>query len=258
MESTKTAPPKSALILGGGGMFGAYQAGVWQVLSSRFRPDVFIGASVGGLNAWAMSGGCPPDEWAAAWQTMPMGAPPGLRRPRSLLGGCIETEKFENMIQQLCARFTPRTPCAIALTDLLRLKPWIVVTPDITWRHMAASCAVFGIMPQYQVDGRWQTDGGLLGSVPLWAATQLGVTHAVTVNILPHGGPWWLRMGKRLLPRPPAPPQCRVMRIEHSVPLGSARDAVVWTPQNAARLLQMGRDDAAAAMPELDQLLKTF
>ena len=258
MESTKSEPPKSALILGGGGMFGAYQAGVWQVIAPHFQPDIFIGASIGGINAWAMSGGCPPEEWAAAWQTMPMGPPPGLRRPRSLLGGCIETEVFENVIQQVYTRFPPRVPCAIALTDLLRLKPRIVVTPELTWRHLAASCAVFGILPQYKIDGRWQTDGGLLGSVPLWAATQLGVTHAVTVNILPHGGPWWLRLVKRCLPRLPAAPQCRVLRIEHSVPLGSARDAVVWSPENATRLLQLGRDDAQAALPELHLLLKTF
>lgn len=238
-------------------MFGAYQAGVWQVLAPHFQPDIFIGASIGGLNAWAMSADCPPDEWAAVWQTMPIGAPPRLRRPRSLLGGCIETEAFEHTIQQLHARFTPRVPCAIALTDLLRLKPWIAVTPHVAWRHLAASCAVVGIMPQYQIDSRWQTDGGLLGSLPVWAAAELGVTHAVTVNILPHGGPWWLRLAKGCLPRPSAP-LLHVLPIQHPVPLGSARDAVVWTPQNAARLLQLGRNDAKAALPALHRFIKTF
>ncbi|MBL0161099.1 MAG: patatin-like phospholipase family protein [Bryobacterales bacterium] len=258
MESTKTAPSKSALILGGGGMFGAYQAGVWQVVAPRFQPDVFIGASIGGLNAWAMAGGCPPDQWAEEWRTMKMGAPPGLRRPRSLLGGCIETEVFERTIQSVHARFTPRVPCAIAVTDLLRLKPWLVVTPDVTWRHLAASCAVFGIMPQYRIDGRLQTDGGILSSVPLWAAAELGVTHAVTVNILPHGGPWWLRMLKKCLPRVPEPPLRGQLRIEHAGPLGRARDAVVWTPENAARLVELGRADAEVALPALQRLLETF
>ena len=258
MESTRIPPPKFALVLGGGGMFGAYQAGVWQVLAAHFRPDVFIGASIGGLNAWAMSAGCPPEEWAEAWQTMATGAPPGLRRPRSLLGGCIETEVFEHAIQQIHARFTPRVPCAIALTDLMRLKPWIVVTPDVTWRHLAASCAVFGIMPQYRIDGRLQTDGGILGSVPLWAAAQLGVSHAITVNILPHGGPWGLRLFKRCLPRPEAPPLRGIVRIEHPVPLGPAREAVVWTPESASRLLRLGREDAQTALPAVQRMLKTF
>jgi predicted acylesterase/phospholipase RssA len=239
-------------------MFGAYQAGVWAVLAPRLRPDLFIGASVGGLNAWVMSSGCPPEEWTTAWETMAMGTPPCLRLPRSLLGGCIETEVFERTIQEVYSRFTPRVPCAIALTDLLRLKPWIAVTPGVTWRHLAASCAVFGIMPQYRIDGRWQTDGGLLGSVPLWAAAQLGVTHAVTVNILPHGGPWWLRMAKRCLPRPPRGVACRNLPIEHATPLGTARDAVVWTPETAARLVRLGRADAEAALPALDRMLKTF
>ena len=258
VESTKIKPCKKALILGGGGMFGAYQAGVWQVISPHFQPDIFIGASIGGINAWAMSSGCPPDEWAEGWRTMAIGAPPRLRRPRSLLGGCIESEVFERTIQYVHTRFSPRVPCAIALTDLLHLKPWIVVTPDVTWQHLAASCAVFGIMPQYRIDDRWQTDGGLLGSLPLWAAAQLGVTHAVTVNILPHGGPGWLRLFKRCLPRPPAPPPIHIVRIEHPVPLGSARDAVVWSPENAARLIKLGQEDAESALPALRQLLETF
>jgi len=239
-------------------MFGAYQAGVWQVLAAHFQPDVFIGASIGGLNAWAMSAGCPPEELAEAWQTMAMGPLPRLRFPRSLLGGCVETEAFEQTIQQMHARFTPRVACAIALTDLLHLRPWIAVTPGVTWRHLAASCAVFGILPQYRIDGRLQSDGGLLGSVPLWAAAQLGVTHAVSVNILPGGGPPWLRVFKRCLPQPAVSPLRGVLHIEHASALGSAREAVVWRPETAERLLRLGREDAQAALPALDRLVETF
>ena len=51
-----------ALVLSAGGMFGAYQAGAWNVLSQRFQPDMVVGTSVGALNGWAIAGGCPPDE----------------------------------------------------------------------------------------------------------------------------------------------------------------------------------------------------
>ncbi len=258
MESIKTAPRKLALILGGGGMFGAYQAGVWEILAPHIRPDVFIGASIGSLNAWALSAGCPPGEWAATWQKMPAGALLSLRRPHSLLGGFIDTGVFEHTVQQIHGRFTPVVPCAIALTDLFRLKPWIAVTPNVTWRHLAASCAVIGLMPQYRIDGRWQTDGGILGSVPLWAAQPLGVTHAITVNLLAGGGPRWLRLLKQPLPRLPVPALGGIVRIEHAGPLGTARDAVVWTAENATRLVQMGRSDAQSALPAIEQLLKTF
>src|ERR1035438_5321759 len=51
-----------ALVLSAGGMFGAYQAGAWNVLSRRFQPDLVVGASVGALNGWAIAGGCSPAE----------------------------------------------------------------------------------------------------------------------------------------------------------------------------------------------------
>src|SRR2546427_8151414 len=41
---------KTALVLSGGGMFGAYQAGVWKALSHELSPDIVVGASVGALD----------------------------------------------------------------------------------------------------------------------------------------------------------------------------------------------------------------
>jgi predicted acylesterase/phospholipase RssA len=41
---------KRALVLSGGGMFGAWQAGAWSVLARHFQPDLVVGASAGSLN----------------------------------------------------------------------------------------------------------------------------------------------------------------------------------------------------------------
>ena len=51
---------RKALVLSAGGMFGAYQAGAWEVLSQSFQPDIVIGASIGSLNGWAIAAGCDP------------------------------------------------------------------------------------------------------------------------------------------------------------------------------------------------------
>ncbi|MGH9659904.1 MAG: patatin-like phospholipase family protein, partial [Bryobacteraceae bacterium] len=59
--------PKTALVLSGGGLFGAYQAGAWKALAARFPPDLVVGASAGALNAWCIAGGCTPDELIAQW-----------------------------------------------------------------------------------------------------------------------------------------------------------------------------------------------
>ena len=50
---------KTALVLSAGGMFGAYQAGVWQALSPVFRPDMVIGCSVGSINGALIAGSAP-------------------------------------------------------------------------------------------------------------------------------------------------------------------------------------------------------
>ncbi len=57
-----------ALVLSAGGMFGAYQAGAWNVLSNRFKPDLVVGTSVGALNGWAIAGGCSAEELSAMWR----------------------------------------------------------------------------------------------------------------------------------------------------------------------------------------------
>src|ERR1017187_6094096 len=57
-----------ALVLSAGGMFGAYQAGAWNVLSRRFETDLVVGTSVGALNGWAIAGGCSPADLLAMWR----------------------------------------------------------------------------------------------------------------------------------------------------------------------------------------------
>jgi len=46
---------KTALVLSGGGMFGAWQAGAWSALAPAFQPDVVVGASAGSLNGYAIA-----------------------------------------------------------------------------------------------------------------------------------------------------------------------------------------------------------
>ena len=46
----------TALVLSAGGMFAAWEAGVWKALSGRFQPDVIVGTSAGAWNGWAIAG----------------------------------------------------------------------------------------------------------------------------------------------------------------------------------------------------------
>lgn len=254
---------RTALVLGGGGMFGAYQAGVWAELAGDFMPDIVIGASIGAINAWAIASGADPEGWVAHWLDFREAAGHRLRFPRSPVSGCIDRAAFESFLRGHYERFQPRTPVGVALTDALRLRPFLVTTPAVTWRHLAASCGVPLILPQYRVEGRWCADGGLLASLPLWAAAQLGVDVAVGVNILPRGGPGWLRAVRGALHAaarwtPPSRETMKTLVIEHPEPLGSLAETTRWRRESAARWVECGRQDARRARSAVLAALETI
>lgn len=247
---------KTALVLGGGGMFGAYEAGVWQTLCESFRPDIVIGASIGAINGWAIAGGCDPDDLVRDWLDFKEASANRIRFPRNLRDGLINRAGFEDFIRRHHARYTPRVPCGVAVTYVRPLAPACVLSPDVAWRHLAASCAVPVVFPAYRLEGGLAVDGGLLTAVPLWAASQLGVRRAVAVNILPRSGPWWLRGGRRLLHaasafEAPGTDGMEVELIEHPAPLGSIRETAVWDAGKAARWVELGRQDASKALSRI-------
>lgn len=62
---TKSAKPRTALVLQGGGALGAYQAGIYQALhEADLAPDWVVGTSIGAINA-ALIAGNPPETRVA-------------------------------------------------------------------------------------------------------------------------------------------------------------------------------------------------
>ena len=223
-----------ALVLSGGGMFGAWQVGAWRALSERFEPDLIVGASAGSLNGYAIAGGASPEELREFWLR------PELQKLKSL----------PETIQELMKRYTPRLEYALVLTDLLRLKPKIFQGEDITWRHLAASCAIPGWLPQYRIEGRTYSDGGLLNPLPVWAAVELGATHVVALNALPEIPSVLLRpfiKGFRRIAghHPPLPERVELRTIRPVRSLGDMRDALHWRRANIERWIEQGYSDAS-------------
>jgi NTE family protein len=224
-----------ALVLSGGGMFGAWQAGAWQALAARIRPDLIVGASVGSLNGYAIAGGCVPEELCELWRL------PELARWAHL----------PITIRTLMERFPLSPDYAIVLTDLLRLKPKIFRGDEITWQHVAASCAVPLVRPQQRIGGRLYSDGGLLNPLPVWAAVDLGATHIIALQALPNVPSPLLEpfvRGFRFLAghHPPLPSGVEVRLIEPGRRLGSMRDAMRWKRDNIERWLEQGYEDGLA------------
>lgn len=239
-----------ALVLSAGGMFGAYQAGVWKALSRSFHPDLIVGASVGALNAWAIAGGCSPEELCASWTERASADLMHLRtRPGLPWNGIFDETPLYRKVDEFHARFRPQVPYATSIVEVPRFRQICVPGDRMTPAHLRASCAIPFGYPPVRIDGRYYVDGGLLAAVPLWAAMEMGATSAVVINVLDFMPSVLLRAGVTAFRAVAAPKVdlagLEVTWIRPSSPLGRVRDALFWKEENARRWIELGERDGA-------------
>lgn len=241
----------TALVLSAGGMYGAYQAGAWRTLADVFHPDLVVGASIGALTGWAIAGGCDPDELVARWLNLEAAEKYRWKFPRSPVQGFLDTKPLRRVIRDVYESYQPRMGFAVVLTDLLRLRPRIFQGNEVTWRHLAASTAVAGLFDQVRIDGCLYSDGGLLASVPLWAAAELGATKALVIDVLPEPpgliAKTFVSAMRRISRfRASVPASLEVIRLAPPKLLGTPREAICWSRVNAERWIAAGEQDAAS------------
>jgi NTE family protein len=241
-----------ALVLSAGGMFGAYQAGAWNVLSQRFQPDMVVGTSAGALNGWAIAGGCSPAGLLATWRDPATAGTMRLRFPTIPWKGCIDPAGLARHVQDWYARFQPRVPFSATVVEVPRLRLVRIPHERITPAHLMASCAVPFGYPPVRIDGKLYVDGGLLDILPVWAAAEMGATRVIAVNALPLMPSRALRAAVRMVrwlgQKPAATPALDVVVIRPNAPLGSIRDALTWNPERVRQWIQQGEDDGAASL----------
>ena len=240
-----------ALVLSAGGMYGAYQAGAWKALADVFQPDLVVGASIGAVNAWAIAGGCSPDELIRLWLNLEEGSRYRWKFPAGIFGGVLNNEALRQVIRKVYEAFPPRVDCAVVLTDLLKLRPCIFRNREVTWQHLIATTAIVGLFDQLRIGGRLYSDGGLLAAVPLWAAAELGATEALVIDVLPEPpglvAKTFVRTMKMLSPfRPEAPASLTVVRIAPARLLGKPLEAIYWKRAKVEQWIQEGERDAGA------------
>jgi NTE family protein len=243
----------TALVLSAGGMFGAYQAGVWNVLSRRFHPDLVVGASVGALNGWAIAGGCPPADLLALWRDPATAGTMRLRFPVVPWNGCLDPVGLARQVHDWYARFQPRVPYSATVVEVPRLHLVRVPHERITPAHLMASCAVPFGYPPVRIDGKLYVDGGVLDILPLWAAAEMGATRIVAVNCLPLMPSSPIRTALSLVrlfgQKPAAVEGLDVLEIRPPKPLGSIHDALTWSAESVRKWIQQGEEDATDADP---------
>jgi NTE family protein len=176
---------RTAFVLGGGGLLGAAEAGMARaLLESGVVPDLVLGTSIGAINGAALAAHPTP---AAASRLVEMWA--GLAAD-DVLGGSLlgrigqllrtrtslhSNEPLRRLLQEyLPAEFGDLAvpfQCVAASIERAR-EHWFSQGPLID--PVLASAALPGVFPAMAIDGEHYLDGGLVNSIPINRAVQLG------------------------------------------------------------------------------------
>jgi NTE family protein len=242
---------RTALVLSAGGMFGAYQAGAWSALQGAFTLDMVIGASIGSLNGWLIAGGCSAAELESRWLSLEAASQHRWRLPRRLSDGFLDPTLAEEWIQQIYQHCSPVVRYGLVATEMRTMRPALFEWPHLTWQHLGASCGVPVFLRQHRIDGRLYADGGLVNPLPLWAAVKMGATRIIAVNVLKNR-PLIVRAvagAARAYSRyrEESRDQIQVVEISPSEWLGSPRESMYWSRDNAARWISLGKRDTDAS-----------
>jgi NTE family protein len=228
-----------ALVLSGGGFFGAFQAGAHGAMGEF---DLVVGASAGALNGYAIASGMPPEELQSLWLRAATSARPGLHFPRYWGDGLLDVSVLEAMVHTLVRDWRPRVPFGVVVSQGWRARQVLIENSAITAQVLLASCAVPFLLPAKYIDGQLSFDGGLRDACPLWAAHAMGATESVAVNVWTHLPAWWpgqRRRATRHLEK-------GVTMVEPQAALGPLRASALASPETVQSWIALGRQTAEA------------
>jgi len=235
-----------ALVLSAGGLFAAYQAGVYKALWPYWKPDMVVGASAGALNGWLIAARMTPDELIEQWLHPDVAGTMRIRQRPSLKNGYFDAAPLLARAQAMQRDFPRRLPLGIVSIEVPQFRPAMFCDEEITPEHLVATCAIPLLYPTVRVAGRRLLDGGLFEPTPVWAAARMGATRVIAINALPRLAPWPFSLalsGIHKLRKMPLPNSLDVSWIVPSGRMGTARQAVVWDRGNVRRWVEMGQQD---------------
>jgi NTE family protein len=181
-----------AFVLGGGGRLGAHEVGMLEALfDGGVTPTLIIGTSVGAING-AVAASCPSsatvERLAEVWSRIEENAVftgsivsrlATLARTRTHLHANdalrdMLAEALPERIEDLEVRFQ----CVAASIERAS-EHWFASGPLVD--AVMASAAVPGLLPAVKIDGEHFLDGGIVNSIPVARAVELG---AATIYVL--------------------------------------------------------------------------
>jgi NTE family protein len=185
----------NALVLSGGGSLGAIQVGaVRALLEAGIRPDVYIGCSVGALNAAFLAMDPDPariDLLEALWLSLDRADVfPSSRRAVATHVIRRDAHLYESDgLHSLVRRWVPasdlgmtKVPCHVVTTDLGTGSPcwWTAGDPH---QVLIASASLPGLFPPVAMGNALHVDGGVTCPVPLQRALDLGAARIWVIDV---------------------------------------------------------------------------
>ena len=187
----------TAFVLGGGGVLGAVEVGMLRALFEReINPDLILGTSVGALNGAVVARDPSPaalDRLTELWRSTSEGGHEvyGDRRLRTVrravstgthiysagpLKKRLALELGHVTFEELPIRFQV---CAASIERAA--EHWFDSGPVVD--AVMASAAVPGLLPPARVGDEHFLDGGIVNSIPVGRAVQLGATRIFVLQV---------------------------------------------------------------------------
>ncbi len=177
---------RTAFVLGGGGVLGAAEAGMaWALLEAGVLPDLICGTSIGAINGAALAADPTPggaQALLAMWEVL---AADGVLST-SLVGQVVEMVRSGTSLhgnaelrQRLCECIPVHTfeelivPFECVAANIEEAREHWFSSGDLIGAVLA-SCALPGVFPPVEINGKHFFDGGLVNSIPLGRAVQHG------------------------------------------------------------------------------------
>ncbi len=185
---------RAALVLGGGGAFGVVQAAYIQVaLDMGFAPEIVVGTSVGALNgAWLAIHPDRPEELLKIWLSLnnlklvkmsPARLARIARNPISFAVNEIVPEVMSRYLPS--ARFEDaRIDLSVVATNLTKGERRVFRSGPLE-QAILASTAIPGVFAPVEIDGDLYVDGGVVASVDLASALEMGATEIFAIDLTP-------------------------------------------------------------------------
>ena len=184
-----------AFVLGGGGHRGTYEVGMLKALiEAGIQPDVVVGTSIGAINGVAIA--ADPsletvDRLVDAWHSI---------SDSSIFRGNIFARAFNAVryrthlhTNEPLRHLIESVVTARRFEDLTVHFECVAACVEDTSEHwfsdgalvdaVLASSAVPGILPAVEVDGRHYIDGGVVNSIPVSRAIELGATELYVLQV---------------------------------------------------------------------------